>query len=204
MSERDHETIITDALRSAFKRKLVVSAFMTLDGVMEAPGGEPGHPHSGWVFDFISDEQLRNKWVEILEADGIVIGRKTYESFAGAWPGRKGDFADRMNALKKYVASTTLQGELWNNSEQIRSDLPGAIAALKSRAGGPLVVMGSGSVVHQLLRAGLVDELRVMLFPVLVGSGLRLFPEGPEKVSLKLTETCTFRSGVSVLTYAVG
>src|SRR5688500_8678859 len=97
-------------------RRIVVSEFVTLDGVMEAPGGEPGHPHSGWVFDFIGEEQLQYKLDEVLEAESLLIGRVTYESFAGAWPERSGQFADKMNAMPKYVVSTSLQNPEWHNT----------------------------------------------------------------------------------------
>ena len=105
-------------------RKLIVTEFVTLDGVMEAPGGEPGHPHSGWVFDFMGDEQMKYKFEEILEADVQLIGRVTYESFAGAWPEREGPFADKMNSMPKYVVTTTLDELEWDNSTPIRATSP--------------------------------------------------------------------------------
>src|SRR5688572_6358539 len=138
--------------------KILVSEFVTLDGVMEAPGGEPGHPHSGWVFDFIGEEQLQYKLEETLEAESLLIGRVTYESFAGAWPERSGEFADKMNAMPKHVVSTTLQNPEWHNSTVISSDVVGEITRLKQREGGPILVAGSRTLVHTLMEHNLVDE----------------------------------------------
>jgi dihydrofolate reductase len=180
---------------------IVVSEFVTLDGVMEAPGGEPGHPHSGWVFDFMSDDQLRYKLEETLEAESLLIGRVTYESFAGAWPSRTGEFADKMNAMPKYVVSTTLRDPEWNKTVVIGNDVIGQIRRLKERHGGPLLVAGSRTLVHTLMEHDLVDEWRLMVFPVILGSGRRLFPETPSKTVLRLVDTKPFSSGVLVQTY---
>jgi dihydrofolate reductase len=174
---------------------------VTLDGVMEAPGGEPGHPHSGWVFDFIGDEQLQYKLEEVLEAESLLIGRVTYESFAGAWPERSGQFADKMNAMPKYVVSTTLQNPEWHNSVVIRDDVAREILRLKRQEGGPILVAGSRTLVHTLMEHDFVDEYRIMVFPVLLGSGRRLFPETPTKTMLRLVDTKPFSSGVVVHTY---
>ena len=182
-------------------RKLVVSEFVSLDGVMEAPGGEPGHPHSGWVFDFMGEEQLHYKLNETLEAESLLIGRVTYESFAGAWPRRKGEFADKMNSMRKYVASRTLTHPEWNNTTVISGDVVTEVEKLKRGDGGPILATGSRMLVHTLLGEDLVDELRVMIFPVLLGSGKRLFPNSPRKIVLKLTGAETFASGVVVNTY---
>jgi dihydrofolate reductase len=182
-------------------RKLVVTEFVTLDGVMEAPGGEPTHPHSGWVFDFMGEEQQRYKFQEVLEADAQLIGRVTYESFAGAWPKRTGEFADRMNSMPKYVVTTTL-GELeWNNSTPIRGDVADEVRKLKEQDAGPILVAGSRTLVHTLMDEDLVDEFRLMVFPVVLGSGKRLFPESPDKRTLELTDTKTFDTGVQLNTY---
>jgi dihydrofolate reductase len=181
---------------------LIVSEFVTVDGVMEAPGGEPGHPHSGWVFDFIGEEQLRYKLAEVLEAESLLIGRVTYESFAGAWPKREGEFADKMNAMPKHVVSTTLRRPAWSNSEVIHGDVTGAVRRLKARRRGPILVAGSRTLVHALMREDLVDEYRLMVFPVLLGSGRRLFPDSPDRTALRLTDTRPFPSGVVLLTYA--
>jgi dihydrofolate reductase len=182
-------------------RELIVTEFVTLDGVMEAPGGEPGHPHSGWVFDFMGDEQQEFKLQEVLEADAHLIGRVTYESFAGAWPEREGKFADKMNSMPKYVVTTTLNELEWNNSTAIKGDLAGEVAKLKQQDGGPIVVAGSRTLVHTLMEHDLIDEYRLMVFPVVLGSGKRLFPETPDKTTLELVDTKTFDTGVQVHTY---
>jgi dihydrofolate reductase len=182
-------------------RKLIVTEFVTLDGVMEAPGGEPTHPHTGWVFDFISDEQQEFKLKETLEADAHLIGRVTYESFAGAWPERTGEFADKINSMPKYVVTTTLDELEWNNSTPIRGDVAAEVAKLKQQDGGPILVAGSRALVHTLMEHDLIDEYRLMVFPVVLGSGKRLFPESPDKTTLELVDTKTFDTGVQVHTY---
>jgi dihydrofolate reductase len=202
-------------------KKLVVSTFVTLDGVMEAPGGEPGHPHSGWVRDFMGPEQLRYKLDEVLEAGSLLIGRVTYESLAAAWPERSiraeradqdlervaerrdeiGEFADKMNAMPKHVVSTTLRDPEWRNSRVIRGDVAQEISGLKAQEGGPILVIGSRTLVHTLIEHDLVDEYRLMIFPVVLGSGRRLFPETENKTVLRLADTRTFGSGVVVHTY---
>jgi dihydrofolate reductase len=182
-------------------RKLIVTEFVTLDGVMEAPGGEPGHPHSGWVFDFMGDEQQEYKLQEVLEADAHLIGRVTYESFAGAWPTRTGVFADKMNSMPKYVVTSRTELD-WNNSIPLNGDVADEVTKLKQQdGGGPILVAGSRTLVQALLEHGLVDELRLMVFPVVLGSGMRLFPESPDKTTLELVDTKTFDSGVQVNTY---
>ena len=180
-------------------RQLVVSEFVTLDGVMEAPGGEPGHPHTGWVFDFQGSEQIAYKEREAQEAGALLIGRITYESFAGAWPTYEGTFADRMNAMPKHVVSTTLRNPDWNNTGVI-ADMA-AVRRLKQQAGGPLLTMGSLTLVHALMQEKLVDEYRIMTFPVLVGSGRRLFPQSPDKTTLRLVKSKSFPSGAVEHTY---
>jgi dihydrofolate reductase len=182
--------------------KLIVSEFVTLDGVIEAPGGEPTHPHSGWVFDFMSREQEQYKLDEVREAGSLLLGRVTYEGFSAAWPERKGEFADKMNSMPKYVVSSTLSEPLeWSNSNLIREDVAGEVAKLKQQDGGPVLVAGSQTLVHSLIENDLVDEFRLMLFPVLIGGGKRLFPESRDKRSLKLVDTKPFESGVVVHTY---
>jgi dihydrofolate reductase len=179
--------------------KLIVSEFVTLDGVMEAPGGEEGHPHSGWVFDFMSPEQEQYKLDEVMEAEALLLGRVTYEGFAGAWPERGGPFADKMNNMPKHVVSTTLENPAWNNTSVMRDAKD--VAGLKEQAGGPILVAGSRTLVHSLMEHGMVDELRLMIFPVILGSGARLFPESPQKKPLTLADTQTFNSGVVVHSY---
>ena len=177
--------------------RLIVTEFMTLDGVLEAPGGEPTHPHAGWVMDYFGPEQSDYKLAETLEAGSLLIGRNTYETFASSWPERDGEFADKMNSMPKYVVSSTLRDPSWENTTVIALD---DVPALKEQT--DLLVAGSGSLIHALLKRGWVDELRMMIFPVVLGSGLKLFPESAEKLPLSLTHTETFQSGVVVHHYA--
>ncbi len=182
--------------------KLIVTEFVTLDGVMEAPGGEQGHPHSGWAGAFMGPQELQFKLDEVLEAEAHLLGRVTYESFAGAWPQRDGQMADKINGMPKYVVSTTLRELAWTNCTLIGSNVVEEIEKLKQRDGGPLLVAGSRTLLHTLMANDLVDEYRFMIFPVAVGSGLRLFPETPDKTVLELTSTQAFDSGTIVNTYA--
>jgi dihydrofolate reductase len=182
--------------------KLIVTEFVTLDGVMEAPGGESTHPHTGWVFDFMGPEQQQYKLDEVLEAESHLLGRVTYESFAGAWPKREGEFADKMNSMPKYVVSSTLEEPLeWNNSTLIRGDIAKEVGKLKEQDGGPILVAGSATLVHSLIENDLVDELRLMVFPVMIGGGKRPFPESLQRKPFKPTDSQTFASGVAVHTY---
>lgn len=182
--------------------RLIVSEFVTLDGVMEAPGGEPTHPHTGWVMDYMGPDELAYKLAEVLEAESLLIGRVTYESFAGAWPAREGEFADTMNSMPKRVVSSTLSEPLeWSNSTALRGGVADEVAELKRADGGPILVAGSATLVHALIEHGLVDELRLMVFPVLVGGGTRVFPDSRQKVALEPTATQSFASGVAVHGY---
>lgn len=184
-------------------RKLIVSEFVTLDGVMEAPGGEPSHPHSGWVIDHLSPEQEHYKLDEVLQAESLLLGRITYEGFSAAWPTVEGQFGDKMNSMPKHVASTTLRDPQWNASVLV-GDVPAAVRSLKAADGGPILVAGSCMLVHTLLEHRLIDELRLMVFPVSIGHGLRVFPDEREKLSWKLTELTRFPSGVLALEFAPG
>ncbi|MCU1428247.1 MAG: bifunctional deaminase-reductase domain protein [Actinomycetia bacterium] len=182
-------------------RTLIVSEFVTLDGVMEAPGGETTHPNTGWVFDYEDEDQIKNKFDEVLAAEILLIGRVTYESFAGAWPTYTGEFADRMNGMPKVVVSSTLTEPAWNNTTVIRGDVVNEVTGLKGQDGGPILVAGSGTLVHTLLDNDLVDELRLMVFPVTIGAGLRVFPDTIKKTAWKMIDTLTFASGARLDTY---
>ncbi len=173
-------------------RKLVVSEFVTLDGVMEDPGGAEGFDRGGWAFQFErGPEGDKFKLDETLEADALLLGRRTYEGFAEAWPSRSDEvgFADKMNSMPKFVVSTTLKEAEWNNSTVISGDVAEEISKLKQQPGGDILVAGSGELVHTLLEHRLVDELRLMVFPVVLGSGKRLFRDGAAPTALKLVET---------------
>ncbi len=182
-------------------RKLIVSEFVTLDGVMEAPGGEPSHPHSGWVIDYSVAEQEQYKLQEVLEAETLLIGRVTYESFATAWPTYEGEFADKMNSMPKIVVSKTLKDPHWSNTTVMTGDVVDGVRALKAQDGGPILVAGSKTLVHTLLEHDLVDELRLMIFPVTIGKGLRVFPDTIKLSPWNRVDTQTFPSGVRVDTY---
>ena len=162
--------------------KLVVTEFVSLDGVMDDPGGSEGTKHGGWTFQFDrGDEGNKFKLDELIASDALLLGRVTYQGFAQAWPGRTDEqgYAQKMNPMRKYVVSTTLTDDeaTWENTEVIRGDVAGEIAKLKAEPGGDILVHGSCSLVHSLMEYGLVDEYRLMVFPILLGSGKRLFPE---------------------------
>ncbi len=184
-------------------RKLIVTEFVSLDGVMEAPGGEAGYRHAGWVAPFFSAELGAYKQEEQLAADVLVLGRKTYESFSGAWPHREGPMAEKINTMRKIVASTTLGSSDWHHTTVVESDLERTIEALKHEEGGPILVAGSRSVLHALLRAGLVDELNLQVFPLILGSGLRVYPETSEPMRLALASSRPVANGVVLQTYRV-
>jgi len=184
-------------------RTLIVTEFVSLDGVMEAPGGEPGYPHAGWVGPLFSDALGAYKGEEQLAADVLLLGRKTYDSFYGAWPHRDGAMADKINTMRKVVASTTLGSSEWENTTVIESDLEAAVRALKEEDGSPILVAGSRSVVHGLLAAGLVDEVHLQVFPLVLGSGIRVFPETPEPIRLEHAASRPIDNGVVLQTYRV-
>jgi dihydrofolate reductase len=183
-------------------RKLIVTEFVSLDGVMEAPGGEAGYPHAGWVGPLFSAELGAYKESEQLAADVLLLGRKTYESFYGAWPHRDGTMAEKINTMRKVVASTTLGSSDWHDTTVV-TDLEGAVRVLKEEDGGPILVAGSRSVVHALLRAGLVDEVNLQVFPLVLGSGIRVYPASPEPIRLELTSSRAIENGVVLETYRV-
>jgi dihydrofolate reductase len=183
-------------------RKLIVTEFVSLDGVMEAPGGEPGYAHTGWVERYFSPELGDYKLAEQLAADILLLGRTTYESFAGAWPHRQGPMAEKINTMTKYVASRTLDAADWDDTTVI-SDVPSAVAELKEGDGGPVLVAGSRSLVHALLEAGLVDQLNLQIFPVVLGSGARVYPEAAEPLRLELIASQSMPDGVLAQSYRV-
>lgn len=184
-------------------RELVVTEFVSLDGVMEAPGGEAGYPHAGWVGGYFGDGLGAYKGEEQLAADVLLLGRKTYESFYGAWPGRDGEMADKINTMRKLVASTTLGSSDWHDTTVIAADLEGAIRAVKAEDGGPILVAGSRSVVHALLAAGLVDRVNLQVFPLVLGSGRRWYPETDEPLRLELDWSRPVENGVVLQIYTL-
>ena len=178
-----------------------MSEFVSLDGVMEAPGGEEGHPHSGWVIDFLHPGWEAYKLDEVLSSEALLLGRVTYDGFADAWPRRGGEFADKMNSMPKFVVSRTPKELEWNDSTLIQGDVADEVSKLKQWDGLDILVAGSRTLVHTLMDHDLVDEYRLMVFPVVLGSGRRLFPDTPDKTVLRLVDTQTFDSGVQVHTY---
>ena len=185
--------------------RLVVTEFVSVDGVMQAPGGEPGYIHKGWVADYHADPGFGEfKLKETLDAEALLIGRVTYESFAGAWPDRDDPqgFARKMNEMPKFVVSSTLTDPEWNNTTVLEGDPMEAVADLKARDGGILLVPGSRTLVHALHEAGLVDEYRLMTFPVVLGSGFRVFPDDIEtRRDVKLVDSKPLDNGTLILTY---
>jgi dihydrofolate reductase len=186
--------------------KLVVTEFVSLDGVMEDPGGSEHSKHGAWTFQFDRGaEGDKFKLDELHASDAQLLGRVTYQGFAKAWPTVKDEqgFADRMNSMRKYVVSTTLSDDeaTWDNTVVIRGDVADEIARLKAEPGGDIVVHGSCSLVHFLAEHGLVDEYRLMVFPIVLGSGKRLFTETSETTRLVLTESRTAGDGILLLTY---
>ena len=182
-------------------RPLIVTEFVSLDGVMEAPGGEPGYAHSGWVSDFFSDELGQLKFEEQDAAETMLLGRRTYESFYGAWPQRTGPMAEKVNSMEKFVVSASLPTIEWETASRLGTPLSEAVTDLKRRDGGPILVPGSRTLVQTLLKEGLVDELHLQVFPVILGSGMRLYPESPDRLNLELAESRPVENGVVLQTY---
>lgn len=182
--------------------RIVVSEFVSLDGVMQAPGGGEDYVHAGWSFEIPrGPEGDRFKLQETEQAEALLLGRVTYEGFAAAWPSMQGDFADKFNGMPKYVVSSTLEDPSWNNSKVIRGDLAGEIAKVQAEVDGDIVVHGSAKLTQGLIEADLVDELRLMVFPVILGSGKRLFGAMSDKRALRLTESRTVGEGIAILIY---
>jgi dihydrofolate reductase len=173
-------------------RRLVVSEFVTTDGVMDGPGGDPGAPRGGWAFQFQRGEEGDQfKRDELDASDALLLGRVTYEGFAAAWPGRTDEFgfADKYNNMPKYVVSSTLSEPLeWTNSHLLKGDLVAAVNDLKQQDGGDVMVHGSGQLVRALADNDLVDVYRLMVFPTILGAGRRLFGDTREAMPLRLTE----------------
>jgi dihydrofolate reductase len=179
-------------------RKLMVSEFVSLDGVIEAPGGEETHPNTGWVFPYHSEGSLEYKGEELDEAEALLLGRVTYDGFSAAWPERDGEFADKFNSMPKYVVSSTLTDPEWTNTTVLSGDPAESVRELKEGEGGTIMVNGSATLVKALIENDLVDEYRQMVFPVVIGEGLRPFPETTEKKPFELADARTFDNGVQV------
>jgi len=184
--------------------RIVVTEFVSLDGVMEDPGGAEGFEHGAWTFEIPrGDEGDKFKLDEVLEAEAQLLGRTTYEGFAAAWPkiDDEAGFAEKMNTMPKYVFSSTLTSADWDNSTILSGDFATEIAKLKAEVDGIILVAGSAQLVQGLVEHDLVDEIRLMVFPVLLGSGKRLFGEHADKKPLRLVESKTVGEGVELQTY---
>ena len=184
--------------------RIVVTEFVSLDGVMEAPGGGEDFEHGGWTFEIERGEDgNRFKLDELGEADVQLLGRRTYEGFAAAWPTRSDEagFADKMNAMPKYVVSSTLERADWNNSTILRGDVAEEVARLKDEVDGVILVAGSAMLVQALVESDLVDELRLMVFPVVLGKGKRVFGETSDKKRFRLMSSRVVGDGVAILVY---
>jgi dihydrofolate reductase len=183
-------------------RKVIVSEFVSLDGVMEDPGGAEKFEQGGWTRPYWNDEIGKFKFDELFASDVLLLGRITYQAFAAAWPTMEdtGEFGERMNSLPKFGASTTLTGVEWNNSNLIKGDVAAEISKLKQQTGKDILISGSRTLVQTLIQQDLIDQFNLLVYPVVLGSGKRLFQEG-RKMPLKITGTKTFSSGVVALTY---
>jgi dihydrofolate reductase len=182
--------------------RVVVSEFVSLDGVMEAPGGGEDYEHAGWTFEISRGEEGDAfKLQETLDAEALLLGRVTYEGFAAAWPSMRNAFADKFNAMPKYVVSSTLTDPAWNNSTVLSGDFVEEVTGLKTRLDGEIVVHGSAQLAQALLEHDLIDELRLMVFPVVLGSGKRLFAPTSAKKTLRLSDSRIVGDGIAILTY---
>ena len=182
--------------------RIVVTEFVSLDGVIEAPGGGEEFKYGGWSFEIErGPEGDQFKLDETMSSDALLLGRVTYEGFAAAWPSREGEFADKFNTMPKYVVSSTLDEPEWNNSTVLKGDLADEVTKLRDKHEGDVVVHGSAKLVQGLIEHDLVDELRLMVFPVVLGAGKRLFGETSDKKRLRLVDTKVVGDGVAILSY---
>jgi dihydrofolate reductase len=181
--------------------RIVVTEFVSLDGVMEAPGGED-FKYKAWTFDFDRGEDGNQfKLDETDESEALLLGRRTYEGFAAAWPGRDGEFADKFNTMPKYVVSSKLENPEWNNTTVLKGDAVEEVTKLRQELDGDIYVHGSCQLAQTLIENDLVDELHLMVFPVVLGTGKRLFGETSDKKPLHLADSKTVGDGVAILVY---
>ncbi len=182
--------------------RIVVTEFISLDGVIEAPGGGEDYKYGGWTFEIDrGDEGNQFKLDETMSSAALLLGRRTYEGFAAAWPERDGEFADKFNTMPKYVVSSTLRDPQWTNSTVLSGDLVAEVTKLKKEQDGDIVVHGSAQLVQSLIENDLVDELRLMVFPVVLGTGKRLFGETTDRKRLRLSSSTVVGDGVAVQVY---
>jgi dihydrofolate reductase len=182
--------------------QIVITEFVSLDGVMEDPGGAEGFKYGGWTFEIDrGDAGNAFKLDETMQSDALLLGRITYEGFAEAWPSREGEFAEKFNTMPKYVVSSTLREPSWSNTTVLDGDLRQAVKKIKQEHEGDVVVHGSRQLAQALLEDDLVDELRLMVFPVVLGSGKRLFGDTSDKKRLQLADSKIVGDGVAILIY---
>jgi dihydrofolate reductase len=184
--------------------KIVISQNVSLDGVVEDPTGDEGFRHGGW-FEQMGDKD-REAWAklefdEAVRAEALLLGRRSDEYFGTRWSARSGEWADRLNSLPKYVVSSTLEDPVWDNSTVLKGDVLTEVSKLKQELDGEIVVYASRRLVHTLMEHDLVDELRLIVFPVVLGAGERLFGETSDKKLLRLVRTQTIGDGLASLTY---
>jgi dihydrofolate reductase len=185
-------------------RRVVAVEYLTVDGVMQDPGGVGEIPQGGWSNAYFNDELAQSQSEQLFSSDALLLGRVTFQGFAAAWPAMQateGEFAVRMNKLPKFVASRSLKEPLEWNGKLLKGDLVDAVTKLKQQPGEDILIYGSGALVNVLLPHNLIDEYRLMVFPVVVGNGKRLFKGGVGKTTLRLGTAKTTASGVAVLTY---
>jgi dihydrofolate reductase len=182
--------------------KIAVTEFVSLDGVIEDPGGAEEYARGGWAFEIERGAEGDSfKMEEAFQSEALLLGRVTYEGFAEAWPSREGEFADKFNGMPKYVVSSTLRDPSWQNTTVLGGELPVEVARLKDAVDGEITVHGSARLAQALIAHDLVDELRLMVYPVLLGEGKRLFAPGQEKRRLRLASSKAVGDGVAVLVY---
>jgi dihydrofolate reductase len=182
--------------------KIVVSDNVTLDGVIQDPAGDEGFPVGGWVGRIKDRAQLDKLTLdEALSAEALLLGRRSYEWFAARWPSRSGELADRLNGLPKYVVSSTLEHPAWSNTTVLRGDAVSEVDTLRRELDGDILVPASFQLVRSLMQHDLVDELRLKLFPVVLGSGARMFGDASDKKPMRLVDAQTIEGGVAVLIY---
>jgi dihydrofolate reductase len=182
--------------------RIVVTEFISLDGIVEDPGGDSDYKHAGWTFNIDQGEAgPKFKFEETMNSEALLLGRVTYQGFAKAWPSVKDEFGDRFNSMPKYVVSSTLEKADWNNSTVLKGDVVEEVTKLRRKPGGDIVVHGSPTLAKTLIANDLVDELRLMVFPVILGSGRRLFGETSDMKRLRLTSSQTVGDGVLILIY---
>jgi len=183
-------------------RRIVVSQFVSLDGVIEDPVGIETLGRGAWSGRTDSGaEGGKFKVDEMMDSEAMLLGRKTYDGYVSAWPGRGGDYADKINGMPKYVASSTLENPEWNNTTVLDGDVASALRKLKQQPGGDILVHGSAELTYTLMEHDLVDEWRLMIFPIVIGAGKRCFGDPGKAVDLKLTDSRAVGDGVAILIY---